>query len=92
MSRAADRWPGHPWAPDDGRHDPHGITRTWCSGCNEWCSPRVGCACCNEPAHEWLTAEARWWAEVAADELASWSHTEGLFTGGIPGRLVLPLP
>lgn len=72
MSRAADRWPGHPWAPDDGRHDPHGITRTWCSGCNEWCSPRVGCACCNEPAHEWLTAEARWWA---ADSRSGW-HIE----------------
>lgn len=59
---SGDRWTGHPWAPQDGRHDPAGRSRTWCSGCNNWCSDLLGCWCCNEPAHEYLLAEARWWA------------------------------
>lgn len=63
-------WRGHPWAPQDGRHDPNTAgPRCWCSGCNEWCSPRAGCSCCTTLVCGWLMAEARWWAEQVRDRL-----------------------
>lgn len=56
-------WEGHPWAAAE--HRTVGYHRAWCHGCGTWCYPHYGCWCCNEPAHEYLLAEARWWAEEA---------------------------
>lgn len=63
-------WEGHPWATAE--HHTVGHHRASCA-CGTWCYPSHGCWCCNEPAHEWLTAEARWeasfcrgaWAEAS---------------------------
>lgn len=54
-------WTGHPWATAD--HRPLTPTKASCAGCSEYCHPHCGCSCCNEPAYEWLLAEARWWAD-----------------------------
>jgi len=53
-------WTGHPWATAD--HEDLG-DGSWCVGCYERCTQRVGCSCCNQPAYEWCLEEARWWAE-----------------------------
>lgn len=60
-------WAGHPWAAAE-HHTLGG--RASCSGCLQICTPTAGCWCCSEPAWEWLTAEARWWATQCRIELA----------------------
>jgi len=58
--------------------------RAWCHTCTTWCYPHHGCLCCNEPAYDWLLAEARWEARMWRMVVTQISLSHGLIPDNEP--------
>ena len=81
-----DEWTGHPWSVCPEQHVDYGAY-VQCENCRTPCGPDLGCLCCNEPAHEWLLAEARHVAETHCGVLENLA-----FYGGMTELGPDPLP